>query len=278
MSLFGGGYLGACYLLAGAYLQPQRNVPTKPTLFLNTKVNDTPAWITPGLAKGDSGKVVFVFAHGYGGNRAHWSEVMVDLHKLGYESVVPAMPGQDASPIKDVGFGSSEGKVLAETFSWVREHAKTKPKIVVVGVSMGGAAAWLSSARDPSIDGVVSESAYASFGRAMNGWLDYVLPLGSSVLAPVVWFAKAKSGIDPDSINPVEAARGWRGRPALVLHAGNDQLISRWHGEQLSMAADCPLEIVAGAEHANCCTVLGKRYAQRLVAFAESLPPQPNAP
>jgi pimeloyl-ACP methyl ester carboxylesterase len=179
------------------------------------------------------------------------------------------MPGQDQSPYPTVGFGTKEAEVLVDTYAWVRRNG-ARPKIVVVGVSMGGAAAWLSSELDPTISGVVSEGAYARFDRAMLHWLDS-LPGGSVTLRPVVWLASARSGIKPESIVPEDAARTWRGKPALVMQGSKDVLIEKWHAERLAAAADCELMEVPGAVHACCQDVLREKYADRLVEFARAI-------
>ncbi len=141
---------------------------------------------------------------------------------------------------------------------------------------MGGAAAWLSSALDPTIDGVITEGAYARFDKAMSHWLDMAVPRGSVTLRPVVWIASARSGLDPATIRPEEAAAKWKGRPAFVLQAGNDRLIERWHAERLAQAAGCELQIISRAEHANGYLALGDEYAERLNAFARALTANSN--
>jgi uncharacterized protein len=264
-----GLYAGICFGLAGIYLSPARSVPVLPEGFSEVKIGRAPAWVSDGLPL-RSGGTVFVFAHGYGGDRGHWKDVARDLRKQGFDSVIPAMPGQDASPVKQVGFGTTEAELLAQCFRWVRDR-RPGCKIVVVGVSMGGAAAWLASSLDPSIDGVVSESAYARFSPAMDYWLDRAAPAGHIFLRPVVWIARAKAGIEPDSIRPEDAAAKWRGRPALVIHAGEDRLIEPWHGRRLSEAAGCELWMVPKAAHACCADVLHGRYAERLASFAKGI-------
>ncbi len=272
-----GFYAALCFSLAGMYLSPRRTDPSRPAhltaVLIPTDKLQTPAWATKGLANGKPSGTVFVFAHGYGGDRRQWTEVVGDLEKRGYDSVIPALPGQDQSPYPTVSFGLTEARILQQTFAWVRRGG-TRPKIVVVGVSMGGAAAWLSSELDPTISGVVSESAYARFDRAMSHWLDAAVPGGSVILRPVVWIASSRSGIDPSSINPEVAARQWKGRPSMVIQAADDELMEGWHAERLAESASCEVLEVKGAVHANCYAVLGENYAKRLAAFAESISPE----
>jgi len=161
-------------------------------------------WASPDLAAGNGKPVVFVLAYGYGGTRESWSRAMQELPQMGFECVCPAMPGQEASPAKHVGFGYPEAQTIVDTVRWVRGQYKTQPKIIVWGVSMGGAAAWLASEQDPSIDGVITEGAYAQFDEAMDHWLGRQFPGAHIVLRPMVWMASALDGINPSKIRPVD--------------------------------------------------------------------------
>ncbi len=238
-------YTVLCFVLGKNYLSPARHVPVMPAwcflVSVPTPAGPDPAWATPGLAAGKGAPVVFVMAHGYGGNRDTWKDLLQELPKRGFDAVAPCMPGQDASPDRTVGFGVKEARVVVDTVKWVRSQYKgTPPKIVLLGLSMGGASVWLASAIDPSVDGVVSEGAYANFEQAMNTWFDRKAPGASVYLKPVVWFASSLSGIKPGSVLPVESAALWKGKPALVVQGAEDHLIVRSHADRLSVAAGCP--------------------------------------
>src|SRR5471030_2753965 len=165
-----------CAWLAHAYLHPSRpKTVLRPTslkeVFIPSSKGTVPSWATPALAAGRGKPIVFVLAHGYGGDRSFWTSQMLDLKAKGFESVAPSMPGQDASPDETVGFGPSEAKVVLDTVKWVRGQYKMPPKIVLWGVSMGGAAVWLASEQDPTVDAVISEGAYSRFDEAMVSML-----------------------------------------------------------------------------------------------------------
>jgi pimeloyl-ACP methyl ester carboxylesterase len=277
LMIYAGGFLIlytlVCYQLARSYLSPLRHVPQAPSwvreVTIPTDAGACPAWATPTLGKGE---IVFVLAHGYGGTREAWADLLQDLPKHGIDAVAPAMPGQDASPDKSVGFGSKESKVIADTVRWVRDqHPGDKPKIILMGVSMGGAASWLATEIVSDVDGVITEGAYAVFDEAMSHWFDHVVPGGSIALRPVVWFAAGMSGLDPSSIRPVDAASKWKGRPALVIQGEEDTLILRTHADRLAKASGAPLWVVPTATHAQCSACAGPEYVERLVAFAKEL-------
>ena len=266
-------YLGFCAFGAYGYLHPKREVHDPPAGIGNATIGTTPVWVTPGLAAGRPSRVVLVLAHGYGGTRATWNGLLEDLRKAGVDAVAPAMPGQDASPDPTVGFGRKEARTILDCAAWAR--ARGARRVVGLGVSLGGGAAWLASEEDPKgLDGVVSDASFAQFDEAMNRLFAYRLPFpgGAVLLRPVVWFARAMSGIDPWAIRPIDAAAKWRGRPALVIQGDADGFIVPSNGRRLAEAAGCPLWLVPGADHAQDYLTDPKGYAARVIAFAKGIP------
>ncbi|AIE87825.1 alpha/beta hydrolase [Fimbriimonas ginsengisoli] len=275
LAVFVAGYAGICYFLARSYLMPGRHIPVMGKGLSEVGIpwpghKEDPAWCTPGLTNGHASKVVFVFAHGYGGDRGSWSEVMPALLKHGIDSVAPAMPGQDASPQPEVGFGIKEAATLNRTAAWVRGQ-NPEAKIIYAGVSMGGAAAWLASANDPGAAGVVTEGAYARFDETITTWFERKATGASVYLRPVVWIASAMAGLRPSEVVPMNAASKWKGKPSLVIQGGDDQLIARSHADRLVEASGGKLWVVDGAPHAGCFETRREEYISRLVEFASAL-------
>lgn len=265
-------YFGFCAYLAHAYLHPSREVYDPPEGVQNATVGTTPVWATPGLLEGRPSRVVFVLAHGYGGTRATWNGLLEHLRKAGIDAVAPAMPGQDSSPDPTVGFGAKEARTILDCAAWAR--SKGAKRVVGLGISLGGGATWLASALEPeALDGVISDASFAQFDEAMNRLFSYKLPFpgGATLLHPVVWFARAMSGIDPYAIRPVDAAAKWRGRPALVIQGDADEFIVPSNGRRLADAAGCPLWLVPGANHAEDYPTAPEEYARRVVEFARKL-------
>ncbi len=268
-------YAFVCVFLARSYVHPMRNrsgVPPKwvSEVFVNSSSGPVPSWATTRLASGHGKPVVFVLAHGYGGNRLAWGAMMADLSDLGFEAVAPSMPGQDDSPDSSVGFGVKEAQCVLDTVQWVRSHYKSPPKVVLLGVSMGGAATWLASEKDPSVDAVVTEGAFSRFDEVMSHWLNSKLPGSSFYLRPMIWLASADAKVNPATILPVRAAEKWH-KPCLVIQAGDDTLIPLHQAQELATASKAPLWIVGGAEHANCYNTARDEYLNRLVLLTKKL-------
>jgi len=268
-------YLGVCAYLAHVYVHPPRQTPSmepkwvKDVLIPSAK-GPVPSWATPRLAAGNGRPVVFVLAYGLGGNRGYWSDAMFELQKRGFECVAPSMPGQDASPDDSVGFGVKEAAMVVDTVTWVRQQYKEPPKIVLYGLSMGGAAVWLASEMDPTVDAVVSEGAYGNFEEAMNNWLNRKIPGASVSLKPMVWMACAEAHLNPAAILPVNAAAKWK-KPALVVQGAEDKLIPMKQAKALAAAAHCPLWVVPGAAHAECYALARTEFLARLTEMGKAL-------
>lgn len=274
-------YLGFCWVAAYQYVHPLRRTVTVPLGLVDTKIHTaagySPTFVTRNLMDGSRPDVVFVLAHGYGGSRNSFDELMLALEKRGYGAIAPAMPGQEASADASVGFGSKEANVMLAAVGWVRSQYKQKPpRIVLYGISMGGAAAWLASQRDPTVDAVVTEGAYANFDEAAGSYLSHRVPGGNYLLAPVFGFARMMTRLDPSRLAPLEAARQWRGRPALIIHGDQDRLIGLSHAVRLSIASGARLWRIPTAGH-----VMGYRTdpnaylkeLDRIAAEIQKLPP-----
>jgi fermentation-respiration switch protein FrsA (DUF1100 family) len=266
-------YVALCWYLAGQYLSPPRNgsamtPPFVDDVTIQTRGGANPTWVTKNF---DSAPVVFILAFGNGGIRGSFTALTDDLMKKGFASVTPCMPGQDASPEKSIGFGLAESRALEDTVAWVRLKRQDHPKIVLLGVSMGGAACWLTVGDKPPVDGIITESAYAELGPTVAQFFNRAVPGGNLFFRPVVWFAEWRSGLRVGDIKPVRAAAEWRGRPALIIQAAVDDLVSPNQGEQLAKATGAEYWLVTGASHAGCYEHDPKAYVERLVEFVARL-------
>lgn len=151
------------------------------------------------------------------------------------------------------------------------------PRIVLVGVSMGGAACWIASALEPKLFyAVVSEGAFARLDWASDRWFDMLLPAGNVVLRPVQWFATVLSGVSPASVAPVIDAAKWKGHHALVIQCEDDALIELKHAKELAHAAGAPTWIISVAGHAQGYSAAKPEYLERLIAIGQSNAVKPN--
>jgi pimeloyl-ACP methyl ester carboxylesterase len=249
-------YLYGCFRLAEGIISPKRSVAVRPVgLVERDLVVGSPAWVSPDL---DRYEKVFIFSHGLGANRAFFAETALQLQKRGYGVVLTAMPGQDASKEKSIGFGTSESRVIRDTLDQLKAR-----RIVLVGCSMGGAATWMASDH-PKVSGVVTECAFSRLEPITKNWLRAKITGGDILFAPVIWIATWKLGLKASEVNPVETAAKWdRNKPALVIAAENDALIPRSQSEELVKASGATLWVVPNVEHAHCQEV-GNEFIENL--------------
>jgi hypothetical protein len=262
-----GFYLGACYLLAGRYVEPARYTELKPAHFEALTLGNTAVWATPGWEKG---RALYVFAHGMGGQRNDFVDTMDALAEDGYGCLTVSMPGHGENSESRIGFGKFEAETLISVVSELKTRYPDL-SIYLVGLSMGGSAAWLASEK-VEIDGIATEGAYAVFTEAMDTWFDQKLPFGRFILRPIVWFGSAKVGINPSKIRPIDAAKKWdRTKPAVILHAEADDLIGRSHADRFVEASGAKLIVLEGASHAQGQNSDHDLYLQSLRSLAKQV-------
>jgi pimeloyl-ACP methyl ester carboxylesterase len=269
------------YLLARHYLSPGRQTFPLPLGLAEVSIpsgsGPFSAWSTLGLAGGSpQGRTVFVLVHGYGGSRAAYRELLFALDREGFEAVAPSMPAHEDHPARTCGFGRTEAQGVLEATAWARSRYDVPPRVVLVGVSMGGAAVWLASAEDPTVDAVVTEGAFARLDPTIDRWFDLTVPGGRFVLRPVRWIASRMSGSDPRSINPVDAAGTWKGRPSLVIHCGFDRLMPVQNAQMLAEASGAELWTIENAGHAHGFSSAPDEYVRRLSCLGRWLERDPS--
>lgn len=262
-------YLAVCFLLAYKYVYPVRfeegDLPHWATETTIPGSNyDIPVWLGE-----ERGAPVYILVHGYGGSRGDWTTLGELLAKNG-TVIVPATTGQTVSPGKAVGFAVAEAEEIIACARWAKQEYGKDTPVVVVGISMGGAASWLAAANEPDLfSAVVSEGAFSQLDTATDDFLSSRIRGGSNVFRPVKTFGHWISKCDPKTVRPIDAAKKWAGRPALVIHGGNDELFPPVHAEALSQAAGCELWIVKGARHAGVSQIAADEMAERIVNLVE---------
>lgn len=269
-------YVLAVVALAYIYVHPRVPVPaTPPGLVcagLDLECGKAPVWLTPGLASANpQSNTVLIMVHGYRGDRSSWKEAAADLKHHDVELVIPALPGHGAHPDRKCGFAVKECRLVVDTVQWVRSLYKEKPRIVLMGISMGGAACWLASAADPTINAVITEGALLHINETTDRWLDKTMPFGRHILKPIKTIAQTIAKVKTAEIDVLSAASKWRGRPALVIQGSHDRLIPMKDAEQLAEAVGCELWVVPDARHAHCYRQARRTYMGKVLEIIERI-------
>ena len=268
--ILGSGYLLVCIGLAKLYVSPIRTAPPSLSNFKRVLIpGGEPIWISPGLQSDKStASTLYVMVHGLGGGVGHWSAMGTKLIAKHFDVLLVELPAHGDSPDSCCTFGVKESDVIVEATRWARAKYAKPPKVVLVGVSLGGSSAWLATQKAPELfDAIVTEGAFARLSDVTNQWFDRKMPEGHIIFWPVTFFASEFSGIDASKVNPVDAARQWK-KPALVIHCDEDNLMKRSYADDLAHASGAEEWIIPKASHAQGCQVAEAEYERRLLAFA----------
>lgn len=267
-------YVGLCTWLAWKYVHPSR-IPvvavdgaTKFGIDLKAPARDLDVADQKGLVPAyrfepaGHPKGAVVLMHGYGGGPEDWAEVGEELQRRGYLVVIPVAPAHADSNDGQMGFGTTEADTVIASAEWIKARYPEVP-ILAHGISLGAASCWMASARRPELFRAIgSDGGFADLSDASRAFLGPA----NGILAPVIPIASMFSGVNPAKIRPVEAARAWRGQPALVIHGDADRLFPIRFSEELAAAAGVTLIVAKDGRHANSIDAMGlEAYVDALV-------------
>ncbi|MFQ5804681.1 MAG: alpha/beta hydrolase [Candidatus Methylomirabilales bacterium] len=173
-------------------------------------------------------------------------------------------------------FGKSEGRVstigyreqqdLRSAISYLKGRGETK--IGGLGFSMG--AGVLLLVREPSLRGIVVDSAFADLDRMLEATYRY-LPGATKV--PFVWLTRTYVSlflkIDIKEISPRRAIADAL-QPVLIIHGALDRQIPVEHARLLYEATPpgrAELWIIEGANHGETVTKDPEQYQKKVLAF-----------
>ncbi|ABI76039.1 conserved hypothetical protein [Hyphomonas neptunium ATCC 15444] len=236
-------------------------------------------WLVPAAEPSD---IAIVTLHGRGNDRRAFLRHLGMFHQLGASVLMFDLRENGLSD----GAGRGTGLSVREAEDGVAAAAEMRrmgyQRIVVYGCSLGGSAAIIAAAKDPSIDGVVAESSIASFeafvadgidqrlkGRGVNA--SWVAALwGETVVGLTRWRIGLKSYVSAEDAMPQIAPR-----PVLILHGTDDYVVLEQHARSLVERGDAHVSYwpIEGAGHCDGYEVAGDAYRARLAEFLATLPP-----
>ncbi len=260
--------------LAHRYIHPVRQpVGQLPHLLERRSVSHGLGYELPvftNIAPGRASDPVYLFIHGYGGRPGVWRHAAEEILRVGRTAAIPAMHGQSISPAKGVSFGLKESQEVIALAEWCREQRPESP-VVLIGVSMGGAASWLAAERRPDLfHAVITEGCFSDLETAS---LDYAAPLPAlrPLFRPVMEAGSHWLGLHPSEIRPEQSIRAWRGRRGLIIHSRFDQTFPFSHAEALREASGLPLWQFPVGRHSMASKMRPQEYIQRIREVAGDL-------
>ena len=168
---------------------------------------------------------VAVLLHGWGGNGSQLMPAARVLHAQGWSVLLPDARSHGLSDTDTYSSLPRFAEDLDAGLNWLLEHeAASKHRLVVLGHSLGAAAAILCASRRTDVSAVVSVSAFAHPTQVMRRWLaKYHIPFW-----PMGWlvnrYIEHVIGHRFDEIAPVSRI-GLIGCPVLLVHGSRDNIV-----------------------------------------------------
>jgi len=177
----------------------------------------------------DDARGTVVLVHGLNRSRLEMVRKTPFLNRKGWNALLFDLRHHGKSGGTVSSFGHFEKQDVHAAADWTR--ARSSGPVVLWGVSLGGAAAALAAAEDPSVAALVCDSSYRSLrdtvdhhmtlARSWRWWMRLVpsWPVGAEVL---YWIGR-RGGFDVDAVDVRAAAARLAGRPALFVCNSGDR-------------------------------------------------------
>jgi len=212
--------------------------------------------------------------HGIGAEKTQFLPAVESIYRRGYHVFSYDQRNHGESGGLSCTLGLVESDDAARAFQVLRERTRDKAlKRVIVGISMGGAAAQMALPKLEGLDGLILDSTFARIEPIARGSLPFGM-FTSPLVAIGKLFAVPLTGQPVLDVAPVEVARSssWRG-PVLILHAKGDPLIPFSDAEQLARAYGDRARLVAldDDHHANGFSFDAAHYRAAIADFLDEI-------
>src|SRR5690242_10172946 len=205
-------------------------------------------------------RATIILTHGYGGSQDEMLPVADALHRSGFTVFTFNLR-------RDVTFGAKEQDDLISVVDYLSGRSDVDAeRIGALGFSMGGATTLLAAARDPRIKAVVADSAW----KTAKSWLRPDLNPRNHFSWFSLKLVEWRAGIDLDKLRPVDAMRHLSGRPVLLIHGSEDDVVLPEDSDALAgAAAGVELWRIPGAKHGDTLAPGGPTTSERVAKFFE---------
>ena len=208
-----------------------------------------------------------VLMHGWGGNGSQLMPAARVLHEQGWNVLLPDARSHGLSDQDTFSSLPRFAEDLDAALNWVLVHeAASRQPVVMLGHSLGAAAAILCASRRQDVSAVVSVSAFAHPEQVMRRWLaEYHIPFW-----PLGWavnrYIEHVIGHRFDDIAPV-CRIGLIPCPVLLVHGNRDNIVPLECAVRLRDAASKAtlLEAAGGHESFDAPEILYQRVSQWLL-------------
>lgn len=177
-------------------------------------------WYIPAVE--DKG-VVALF-HGYGSEKSNMLPRAMELHKMGFNTLLVDFTGAGASPGDRTTIGYYEAEQVADVFRYLKRSGQQR--IILFGTSMGAAAVFKAQHDyQLPVTGLITECPFGTMLQTVQARFA-VMELPAFPLANLmVFWGGTLNGFNAFNHNPADYARRVK-CPVLLLHGGKDNRVS----------------------------------------------------
>ena len=198
-----------------------------------------------------SPKACVLLMHGIRSNKAHMMGRAQRLMRAGYSSLAIDLQAHGETGGETITFGIRESKNAHDAADFLRQQ-KHCQKLVVVGSSLGGAAALLG-AKPVMADAYIFEAVYPNIERAVRNRIAIRLGEFGALLSPLLYGQiPLRLNIQLAELQPEQAIKNINA-PVLIINGSRDARNTLADANALYDSAPQPkqMAIIEGARHSN---------------------------
>ena len=219
----------------------------------------------------EKGAPIDILFHGYRGCAAQdLSGGVYRCQQLGHNVLIVDHRAAGKSEGHVITFGINESRDALAWVNYVIQNIDPNAKILLGGISMGGATVMMTSAMElpENVKGTVADCGYTSAKEIIKKVIrDMKLP--DNVLYPFVRLGAILFGrFDPDSNSPIASMPNCR-VPVIFFHGDEDAFVPMSMSEEAYAACSAPKHLVRtpGAGHGLCFMMDPPTYVAEIKQF-----------
>lgn len=209
-----------------------------------------------------------ILVHGYGRDGTFAYDYAEEYLKRGWNVLIPDLRAAGMSEGKFITMGELESR---DVLAWT-EKLPSDAKIILHGVSMGGATVLLTAALEPkNLCAVVEDCGFTSAYEMFTAQVKKIFGLPEYPIMPCANFVcSLKTGVKISDAAPIKVVDKIK-VPVLFIHGDADKLIPIEMMTRLYDACAAPKDkfIVAGAGHADSKRTNPAAYFDKIFSFLE---------